>query len=420
MRRSIRLVTAVSLRSSRHYFSSLLSAKGKPSSGDLRLAKARGFHTSRSLNARPRADPKKKDYYEVLGVDKNVSKADLKKAYFQLAQKHHPDKNPDDKGAQEKFAEISSAYEVLADDARRKAYDQYGHEAEEARQQGGEGFTNASDLFAELFGRRGAGGGGGGNPFESMFEQQEHTQPQRGADIHTQLKISFMESVTGCSKTFTVSADVPCGTCSGSGNKVGTKPIPCKRCKGTGTVTAQQMFFQMPMQCPSCDGQGSKGSPCPPCKGTGLTKGSREVTMKIPAGVEKGKQLRIKDHGHAGPQNSPKGHLYVTIQVENDPVFTREGNNVHVNVPISLATAVLGGKVTVPSLNGDVILKVQPGTQPEEKVVMRGKGIQQASTGETGHQYIHYKVEIPKHLTPQQQKLMEDFAATDPSFQKKT
>jgi len=245
-----------------------------------------------------------------------------------------------------------------------------------------------------------------------MFEQGE-AQQLKGADIHSQIRISFMESVTGCSKTFQVSADVSCETCGGSGNKVGTKPIQCKRCKGTGSITQQQMIFQMQVQCPVCDGQGSRGSPCPPCKGTGVTKGSREVTIKIPSGIEKGKQLRIKDHGHAGPQGSARGHLFVAVQVDSDPVFTREANNVHVNVPISLSTAVLGGKVTVPSLNGDVILKVSPGTQPEEKVVMRGKGIQQASTGETGHQYIHYKVEIPKKLTAEQQKLMEDYAATE-------
>lgn len=406
MRRSIRLLTTISLRSSRYSLSTTSS-------------RVRCFHSSRNLSARARAEPKKKDYYEILGVDKNVSKADLKKAYFQLAQKHHPDKNPDDKTAQEKFAEISSAYEVLADDARRKAYDQYGHEAEEARQQGGEGFSNAADLFASMFGGRGAQGGGpGGHPFADFFDNNPAEQ-QKGADIQTQLRISFMESVTGCSKSFQISANVPCETCAGSGNKVGTKPVPCKRCKGTGTVTGQQIFFQMAMQCPSCDGQGSKGSPCPSCKGTGLTKGTREVTMKIPAGVENGKTLRIKDHGHAGPHGSSRGHLFVTVMVDKDPVFTREGNNVHVNVPIPLATAVLGGKVTVPSLNGDVILKVHPGTQPEEKVVMRGKGIH-ATTGDIGHQYIHYKVEIPKHLTPAQTKIMEDFAATDHHFQKKT
>jgi len=344
----------------------------------------------------------------------------LKKAYFQLAQKHHPDKNPNDTTAAEKFAEISSAYEVLADDSRRKNYDQFGHEAEEARQQGGEGgFTNAADLFAELFGRGRGGGMGNGGAFEAMFEQGT-AQQMRGADIHSQLRISFMESVTGCSKTFQVSADVSCETCAGSGNKVGTKPVSCKRCKGTGRIMQQQLIFHMEAPCPSCEGQGSKGSPCPPCKGTGVTRGNREVTLKIPSGIEKGKQLRIKDFGHAGPQGSPRGHLFVTIIVDPDPVFTREANNVHVNVPISLSTAILGGKVTVPSLNGDVILKVNPGTQPEEKVVMRGKGIQQAATGETGHQYIHYKVEIPKKLTPEQQKLMEDFAATDPQYHKKT
>jgi molecular chaperone DnaJ len=342
----------------------------------------------------------------------------LKKAYFQLAQKHHPDKNPNDSTAAEKFAEISSAYEVLADDARRKAYDQFGHEAEEARQQGGQGgFTNAADLFAELFGGRGRGGG---NPFEAMFEQAEAQQQMRGTDIHASVRISFMESVTGCSKTVQTSMDVSCETCAGSGNKAGTKPVTCKRCKGTGNITQQQMIFQVQVQCPSCDGQGSKGSPCPPCRGTGVTKSNQECTVKIPSGIENRKQLRVKDLGNAGPQNSPKGHLFVTVHVDSDPVFTREANNVHVIVPISLATAVLGGKVTVPSLNGDVILKVSPGTQPEEKVVMRGKGIQQASTGETGHQFIHYKVEIPKHLTPQQQKLMEEFAGTDPNFQKKT
>jgi molecular chaperone DnaJ len=242
---------------------------------------------------------------------------------------------------------------------------------------------------------------------------------QRGANIEMPLRIGFMESVTGCSKTFTVQADVNCETCGGSGNKVGTTPVTCKRCKGSGHITQTQMIFQVQAPCPSCDGQGKKGSPCPPCRGTGLTRGSREVTIKVPAGSKTGDKLRVREHGHAGPQGTPKGHLFVHLQVDTDPVFTRDGNHVHVNVPISLSTAVLGGKVTVPSLNGEVILKVSPGTQPEEKVVMRGKGIQAAS-GDTGHQYIHFKVEIPKHLTPQQQKLMEEFAATDPSYQKKT
>lgn len=346
-------------------------------------------------------------------MDKSVSKGDLKKAYFQLAQKHHPDKNPNDATAAEKFAEISSAYEVLADDERRKAYDQFGHEAEEARQQGGQGgFTNAADLFAELFGR---GQRGGGSPFEAMFEQHAERE-YRGSDIQTSLRISFMEAVNGCSKTFQVAADKSCDTCGGSGNKVGTKPVTCKRCKGSGMIMQQQMIFQVQTPCPACDGQGSKGSPCPPCKGTGVTKSSTEVTLKIPAGIENGKQLRMRECGNAGPQNSPKGHLFVTVHVDSDPVFTREGNHVHVNVPISMLMAVLGGKVSVPSLSGEVLLKVQPGTQPEDKVVMRGKGIQQAASGETGHQYIHFKVEIPKKLTAEQQKLLEDFAKTDPSF----
>jgi len=255
-------------------------------------------------------------------------------------------------------------------------------------------------------------------PFEAMFGGEQGNAPQKGADIHTQIRISFMESVTGCSKTFQLSADVSCDTCAGTGNKVGTKPVSCKRCKGSGRVITQQLIFHMETPCPSCEGQGAKSSPCPPCRGTGVTKGAREVTVKIPSGIEKGKQLRVKDFGHAGPQGTAKGHLFVTVVVDPDPVFTREANNVHVNVPISLSTAILGGKVTVPSLNGDVVLKVNPGTQPEEKVVMRGKGIQQAATGETGHQYIHYKVEIPKKLTPEQHKLMEDFASTESGYRK--
>lgn len=372
----------------------------------------RALHASsaRSARGKPAPEAKKRDYYEELGVSKDVSKADLKKAYYQMAQKYHPDKNAGDPNAAERFAAISNAYEVLSDDARRQAYDNYGHQAEEQGGMGGAGFTNAEDLFAQMFG----GGRGGGINLQDLFGgQQQQQKATKGADAQVTLKVTFKEAVTGISKAFSVDSTNPCETCKGSGDKVGTTPKTCPKCKGLGHVLASQGFFAFQSACPSCDGLGQKHTPCSPCNGLGMVRARRELTVKLPAGVDTGTRLRLLGQGDCGPRGVPRGNLWVQVAVEPDPVFTREGVDVHVNVSLPVSTAALGGKITVPSLTGDVILKVAPGTQPEDKLRMRGKGIASLSSATVGDQFVHFKVHIPTKLTAEQRDLMEKFAITE-------
>lgn len=257
--------------------------------------RSRSFHASAWHHAR--MDPKKRDYYEVLGVDKGVSKSDLKKAYYKLAQKYHPDKNKGDEAAAEKFSEISNAYETLADDERRQAYDMFGHDAD---QMGGGmgggpgGFTDAEDLFRNIFG--GGMGGQGGNPFADMFGGGmggARHRSNRGSDLTITLNLDFMDAVNGIEKNITLKANAHCTTCDGSGNKKGTTPQTCTECRGSGMITQQQGFFQLQMPCPRCGGEGKSFTPCSPCRGRGVVKEPHEVSIKVPAGVDNDTKLRV-------------------------------------------------------------------------------------------------------------------------------
>lgn len=366
----------------------------------------------------PRSTTNKRDYYEVLDVSKDASAADIKRAYYKLAKQCHPDSNPGDKEAAKKFAEVSHAYEILADDKKRKAYDSYGHDAEQMEQgMPGGGFSNAEDMFRDLFG--GGGGGGGQNPFEEMFgnmggqsQTTSRRQPQRGSDLETSMHLDFMEAVEGCKKQINIRSQSECTICTGSGVKKGTEPVHCSTCDGRGVVTQSSGFFHVQTSCPSCGGEGQSIQKCGGCGGDGLNLQSRTVNVKIPAGVDNATRVRLASQGNAGAFGGSRGDLWLRLQVEKHNLFKREKTNVHLTIPIDVTTAILGGSISVPTLkNKNVSLKLSPGVQPGDTKVMRGKGIKQVNRDNYGNQYVHLKVEIPKELTSSQKELIEKFAS---------
>lgn len=361
----------------------------------------------------------KRDYYEVLGVSRDASAADIKKAYFKLAKQYHPDANkaPD---AQKKFAELSSAYEILSDDAKRQQYDSLGHDAEQFEQAGygPTGGFNAEDLIREMFfgGRASGGGHPFGFDFSHMGESEQHTRtsaqkrPVQGNDVQIEAKISFMEAVNGCEKRINVQVLTPCTTCRGSGDAPGATKQTCQACRGQGVQRHRQGPFQIESSCSSCLGQGSITSQCSTCHGESVVKKMEHVTVKIPAGVDATTNLRLPQQGDAGAFNGPAGHLWVKLNITPDPRFRREGSNIHVTVPLTVPLATLGGVIEVPTLTGTVRLKVNAGTQPKDTQIMRGAGIKAVNRDERGNQYVHFDLQTPRHLSSRAKKLMEDFA----------
>lgn len=363
----------------------------------------RSIHTSNTLHN------KKRDLYEILGVSRSATKDEIKKAYFQLAKKYHPDTNKGDKAAEAKFTEINGAYEVLSDPEKRKRYDITGSEEEHPGMggmggMGGAGFA-AEDILRDFF-----GGAGGFRGFGGMPGMGAANGPSRGGDVEVPLSITFMEAVQGCTKTVNVTTDVSCGTCNGSGAKPKTTATTCGDCKGSGQVRMSQGFFTVQMACTSCGGRGKKQPPCPACDGASVTKQKREVNVVIPAGADNETVLRLPNQGDAGTMGGSRGHLYVRLVVSPSSTFKREGYDIHVETPISVTQAILGGQVIVPTLTGEVLLKVPPGTQPGEKKVMRGKGVKMLNKAAHGDQFVHFKVKMPGHLTPRQRQLLEEFA----------
>ncbi|XP_022634645.1 chaperone protein dnaJ GFA2, mitochondrial isoform X2 [Vigna radiata var. radiata] len=339
-----------------------------------------------------------RDYYDILGVSKNASSSEIKKAYYGLAKRLHPDTNKDDPEAEKKFQEVSIAYEVLKDEERRQQYDQLGHDA----------YVNQQST--------GFGGEGGFNPFEQIFRDHDFVksffhQNIGGEDVKTFIELSFMEAVQGCTKTVTFETDMLCNACGGSGVPPGTRPETCKRCKGSGVLFVQVGIFRMESTCGTCKGTGKIVSNfCKSCRGEKVVKGTKSVKLDIMPGIDTNETIKVFGGGGADPDRGHLGDLYVTIKVREDPVFRREGSNIHVDAVLSITQAILGGTIQVPTLTGEVVLKVRPGTQPGQKVVLKKKGIKTKNSYTFGDQYVHFNVNIPTNLTQRQRELIEEFA----------
>ena len=348
----------------------------------------------------------KRDYYEVLGVERGASDAELKKAYRRLAMKYHPDRNPDDKEAEEKFKEANEAYEVLTDPNKRAAYDQYGHAGVDpnmgAGGAGGFGGANFSDIFGDVFGDIFGGGGGRGR-----------SSVQRGSDLRYTLELDLEEAVRGTSVTIRVPTLVACKTCDGSGAKKGTAPVTCTTCGGHGQVRMQQGFFSVQQTCPRCHGTGKMiADPCNDCHGHGRVEEQKTLSVKVPAGVDTGDRIRLAGEGEAGVNGGPAGDLYVVVSVREHKIFQRDGKNLYCEVPISFADAALGGELEVPTLDGRVKLKIPEGAQTGKLFRLRGKGVTPVRGGSAGDLLCRVVVETPVNLTKRQRELFEELRET--------
>jgi molecular chaperone DnaJ len=351
----------------------------------------------------------KADYYQALGVERGVSEADLKKAYRKLAMQYHPDKNPDDEVAEQKFKELSEAYHILSDKEKRAAYDQFGHAAFEngsGAGAGGPGFdfdfrSGFADVFDDLFGEFMGGGRRSGG----------RRAPNRGADLRYNLDISLEDAFAGKQARVKVPSVVVCKSCGGNGARSGTKPSTCSTCGGHGKVRAQQGFFTIERTCPTCQGQGEViNNPCPDCKGSGRSHKEKTLSVNIPAGVEDGTRIRLAGEGEAGTRGSPAGDLYIFLALAPHNIFERDGRDIHCRVPIPMVRASLGGNVEVPTLGGGrARLGVPAGTQPGQKFRLRGKGMTALNSSSKGDMYVHVSVETPVKLTKKQKELLEEF-----------
>jgi molecular chaperone DnaJ len=344
----------------------------------------------------------KRDYYEVLGISKSASADEIKKAYRRLAMKHHPDRNKDDSdGSEARFKEAKEAYEVLKDSEKRAAYDQFGHDGLRGGPggQGGFGAEGFGDIFGDVFGDIFGGARRGGGP-----------QVFRGADLGYELKLDLETAVAGETVTIDVPTQVTCDTCDGSGAKKGSEPVTCSTCGGAGQVRMQQGFFSIQQTCPACKGAGTTISdPCTDCYGRGRVRQTRTLSVKVPAGVDDGDRIRLSGEGEAGRNGGPAGDLYVEIRVEPHKLFEREGSNLSCEVPVSIATATLGGEVELPTLDGNVALKVPAGTQSGKVFRLRGKGVTTVRDPRQGDLFAKVAVETPVNLTAEQRELLEKF-----------
>jgi molecular chaperone DnaJ len=348
----------------------------------------------------------KRDYYEVLGVERTVEIDEIKKAYRRLAVKFHPDKNPGDKAAEEKFKELGEAYEALSDPQKRAAYDQYGHAAFDPRMRRGGGFHDATDIFREAF-------GAGGSIFDELFGGGRHdpTQPQRGSDLRYDMEITFEESANGCEKEIAVSKLEKCGVCHGTGAEAGSKSKTCSTCGGRGQVISSQGIFSIARTCPRCEGAGRViEKPCHSCHGTGRREHASKINIRVPPGVDTGSRLRSSGNGEAGVRGGPSGDLYVVLHVKPHDIFQREGDDLLCEVPISFVQATLGAEIEVPTLSGKAQIKVPAGTQPGTTFRLKGKGIKNVQGFGVGDLHARVTVEVPSHLNPAQKAKLQEFA----------
>ena len=357
----------------------------------------------------------KRDYYEVLGVDRGADEATLKKAYRKLAKKYHPDINPDDKEAEAKFKEASEAYDVLSDPEKRKMYDQFGHAAFEnggggAGGYGGfngfSGFGDMGDIFGDVFGDIFGGGRSRGYSANA---------PGKGSNVHTRVYITFEESVTGCSKEIMLNFKDTCSVCHGSGAKAGTSSEKCTKCNGTGQIHVQQQsLFGVMNQvrpCPECSGKGKIiKEKCPTCRGTGYESHKKTIQVDIPAGIASGQSIRVRDKGEPGVNGGPRGDLLAEVCVDSSHIYERDGMDLHVIQPITFATAVLGGDVQIPTVYGDVLYTVKPGTPTNTRIRLKNKGMPSIRNGNIkGDQYVTLVIDVPTKLSKEAEELLREY-----------
>ena len=366
----------------------------------------------------------KRDYYETLGVERAASEQDLKSAFRRLAKEHHPDKNPGDKAAEQKFKELNEAYEALKDPQKRAAYDRFGHAAFDgtgAGRGGPGGFgpdfaSSMSDIFDDLFGEFMGGRRGPGQAGAGAGGQRGRSARERGADLRYNMEISLNEAYAGKTAQIRVPASVGCETCSGTGAKAGTKPTSCHTCGGAGKVRASQGFFTIERTCPSCQGRGEViDDPCPGCSGSGRVTKERTLSVNIPAGVEDGTRIRLAGEGEAGLRGGPAGDLYIFLSIKPHAFFQRDGADIFCKVPIAMTTAALGGNIEVPTLEGQPTrVRVPEGTETGKQFRLKGKGMPVLRQKVTGDLYIQVDVETPKSLTKRQRELLAEFERESP------
>jgi molecular chaperone DnaJ len=355
----------------------------------------------------------KRDYYEILGVVKTATEVEIKSAYRKLALKHHPDRNPGDHAAEEKFKEAAEAYAVLADPDKRHLYDRFGHAGLGSAATGGQGFdpsvfTGFEDILGglgDIFGFGDIFGGG-----------RRRGGPMRGADLRYDLEISFEESAHGAETSIQIPRQETCETCHGSGAAPGSRPTTCPQCQGRGQLRYQQGFFTVARTCGQCRGSGQViSNPCPACRGAGRVQKERKLTVKIPAGIATGQRLRLSGEGEAGSTGGPSGDLYVVVHVQEHPFFHRDGNELFCEIPLNFTTLALGGEITIPTLEGEESFKVPDGTQTGTTFRLRGRGMPDVTgRGGRGDLLITVKAITPKKLNREQKKLLEQLGATLP------
>ncbi len=349
----------------------------------------------------------KRDYYEVLGVSRDTADADIKKAYRRVAMKNHPDRNPDNKEAEEVFKEANEAFEVLSDKQKKTRYDQYGHAGVEG--QTSHGSADFGDIFGDIFGDVFGGGRRGGR-----------SHVRQGADLRYNLELSLEEAVKGTSVKIRIPASVNCETCNGSGSKKGSEPIDCTTCGGHGQVRMQQGFFSVQQTCPRCQGAGKQiKEPCSSCHGRGSVNETKTLSVKVPAGVDVGDRIRLTGEGQAGTHGGSAGDLYVEVSIRAHNIFVRDGGDLHCEIPISFTDAALGGEIEVPTLNGRVKLKIPSEIQTGKLFRLRDKGVKSIRGGSTGDLLCRVIVETPVHLTKRQKEILEEFHGIQASEGKK-
>jgi molecular chaperone DnaJ len=349
----------------------------------------------------------KKDYYDVLGIKRDAPEAEIKKAYRRLAMKHHPDRNPGNSESEAHFKEAKEVYEILSDKEKRAAYDRFGHAGVQGGQGTGGGFSGGgADAFGDIF----------GDVFGDIFgagRRGGRTQVFRGADLRYELELTLEQAVAGDAVTLDIPAHVECSRCTGKGAEPGSQPITCKTCGGAGQVRMAQGFFSIQQTCPNCGGTGSTiDKPCRDCQGRGRVRKTKTLSVKVPPGVDNGDRIRLSREGEAGRNGGPPGDLYVDITVQAHPIFTREGQNLSCEVPVSFAAAALGGSVDVPTLDGNVVLKIPAETQSGGLFRLRGKGVRSVRDSGIGDLFCRVQVETPVNLTSEQKDKLRSFEAS--------
>ncbi len=354
----------------------------------------------------------KRDYYEILGVAKTANEGELKSAYRKLAMKYHPDRNPNDKAAEEQFKQAAEAYAVLADPEKRSLYDRFGHAGVKNAAGAGAGFDPSvfnefgdfADILGNMFG------------FGDLFGgARRRGGPQRGSDLRYDLEISFEEAATGTETTIQIPRQETCEKCQGSGAAPGSAPAACTMCRGQGQVRRQQGFFTIAATCPQCRGTGRTiATPCEECRGAGRVTRERKITAKIPAGIDNGQQLRLQNEGESGTAGGPSGHLYVVVHVQEHEFFRRDGVNLFCEIPVNFTTLALGAEITVRTLDGTETVKVPEGTQTGTTLRLRGKGMPDVSGRGRGDLFATVQVQTPKKLTKEQRQLLEQLAKALP------